>query len=106
MERWHFRAWDRRSFVQAHAQAYHHSTVRAARLRERACFSAHDELFLEFVRVERLVDDAPPEGAWFAELLRLGLLGDAPSEVRRRGCFAQVRLDWLREWGYLDRNRE
>jgi hypothetical protein len=53
-ERLWFRIWDRRSFVQAHADAYSRSPVVAAR-----CGTAHfaddSKLFLEFVRAERLM---------------------------------------------------
>lgn len=97
-ERLHFRIWDRRSFVLAHSDRYCKATVAHAQ-RGRGTFAAgRNSLFLEFVRAERLADNAPPEGLWFAELLRRGVLGDGA----RHGTAAAVaaKQEWLRAWGY------
>ena len=37
-----------------------------------------NRVFLEFVRAERLIGDAPP-GFWFEEIFKLGVLGLNPS---------------------------
>jgi len=101
-ERLHFRIWDRRSFVLAHSDRYCRATVQAARSGVPR-FSERNELFLELVRVERLADEAPPEGLWFTELLRLGALGCSPREMNLRQF--PEKLAWLRAWGYVDRDR-
>jgi hypothetical protein len=101
-ERLHFRVWDRRTFVLAHADTYVRQTVRAAR-QGQPRFANRHQLFLEFVSAERLVDDAPPEGLWFAEPLRLGLLGHSPRE-RNVQDFPE-KLAWLRAWGYFEQDR-
>jgi len=57
-----------------------------------------NEPFLEFVKATRLEGDTPPEGFWFTDLLKFGLLGSNPS----RGNTQEVamRQVWLRQWGY------
>lgn len=101
-ERLHFRIWDRRSFVLAHSDRYCRATVQAARCGATR-FSERTDLFLELVRAERLADEAPPEGLWFTELLRLGVLGCSPREMNLRQF--PEKLAWLRAWGYVDRDR-
>jgi hypothetical protein len=96
-ERLHFRLWDRRSFVLAHADRYAPDTVADARYRRRPCSAARNRAFLEFVRADRLGSDAPPEGLWFEELLRRGLLHRAAGMA---GTELAVEQAWLRAWGY------
>ncbi|HME00767.1 MAG TPA: site-specific integrase [Terriglobia bacterium] len=97
-ERLWFRIWDRRSFVQAHAEAYSRSPTVASRCRTAAYADDSNHLFLEFVRGERLIGDAPPEGLWFEELFRLGVFGlnpfvGSPEDVKAKQA-------WLASWGY------
>lgn len=76
-ERLHFRLWDRRSFVLDPEQhdAYA-SDTREKATRGWASFSdERNEMFLEFVKAEPLNAGALPEGFWFTDLLKLGLLG-------------------------------
>jgi hypothetical protein len=62
LERLHFRLWDRRSFVRAHADRYGPETVADARTRWGPFSETRNRVFLEFVTAERLASDAPPEG--------------------------------------------
>lgn len=99
-ERLHFRLWDRRSFVLDPEQhgAYAPDTREKA-TRGWASFSdERNEMFLEFVKAESLDAEALPEGFWFTDLLKLGLLGTKA----RLGSEQQVseRQAWLRQWGY------
>jgi len=96
-ERLHFRLWDRRSFVLAHADTYGPETVAEARRRVRPFSDARNRAFLEFLRADRLGSDAPPEGLWFDELLRRGLLHRAPGVS---GADVAAEQAWLRAWGY------
>ena len=50
-------------------------SVAAARHHTGAFADKSNRVFLEFVRAERLIGDAPPEGFWFEDLFRLGVLG-------------------------------
>ena len=96
-ERLHFRLWDRRSFVRAHAERYGRETVADVRTRSGPFSEARNRRFLEFVQAERLASDAPPDGLWFEELLRRGLLHRAPGV---RGADVAAEQAWLRAWGY------
>jgi hypothetical protein len=96
-ERLWFRIWNRRSFVQAHADAYSRSPAVVSRCGT-AHFSHDSNLFLEFVRAERPIGDAPAEGFWFEALFKLGVFGlnpfvGSPEEV-------QAKQAWLASWGY------
>ena len=58
----------------------------------------HHDLFLEVINVERLDGNAPPEGFWFTDLLKRGVLGKrvllgTPEEIAAKQA-------WLRAWGY------
>jgi hypothetical protein len=69
--------------------------ARAQRPREADDY--HD-LFLEVESVERLDGNAPPEGFWFTDLLKQGVLGKkvrvgTPEEIA-------AKQTWLRAWGY------
>lgn len=96
-ERLHFRLWDRRSFVRAHAERYGPETVADVRTRSGPFQDARNRRFLEFVQAERLASDAPLEGLWFEELLRRGLLHRAPG---MSGADVAAEQAWLRAWGY------
>ena len=96
-ERLHFRLWDRRSFVRAHADRYSAETLANARTHWRPYSDARNRVFLEFLRAERLGSDAPPEGLWFEELLRRGLLHRAAGMP---GTDVAAEQAWLRAWGY------
>lgn len=97
-ERLHFRIWDRQSFVQAHADRYHPQTLKNVAWGKRGFAPARNGFFLEFVKAERLVDNVPPEGWWFAEILQRGLLGSKA----KSGTTEEVsdKQKWLRTWGY------
>ena len=97
-ERFHFRIWDRRSFVlyPEHAQQYNRKSVGDARRGQHQYSEERNHLFLEFVNAERLEGEAPPEGFWFTELVALGLLG----LKARTGALAEARQAWLHQWGY------
>jgi len=100
VERMLCRLWDRRSFVlhPDHAQSYASYTLACARNKRRAFRDDHNEVFLELMTVERLVGNDPPEGLWFTELVKLGMLGQKPltgteEEVEKKQA-------WLRQWGH------
>jgi hypothetical protein len=100
VERIRCRLWDRRSFVlyPEHASQYHEDTVGFARRKQRTFSTEHSEVFLELIKVERLEGDAPPEGFWFTDILKRGLLGNKArlGTVQERG----EKQAWLRQWGY------
>ena len=96
--------WDRRSFV-LHPELprpYSPFTMQMARNRRRTFADEHNGLFLEVVKAERLDGAAPPEGFWFADIVKCGLLGakarqGSPQEVEEK-------QKWFRHWGYGEDN--
>jgi hypothetical protein len=97
-ERLHFRVWDRRSFVLAHPENYSRNIVTNAEHGQDAFSEKQNSLFLEFVKTERLVGNAPPEGFWFEELIKRDVLGANPKRGSPREIAAK--LEWLQAWGY------
>lgn len=97
-ERLHFRLWDRGSFIQAHRAAFADGTFYRVRAQQRGGTDTQHGFFLEFVRAERLHDAAPPQGLWFADLIRQQVLGNNPLNSTPAGNAA--RRAWLRGWGY------
>jgi len=101
-ERLHFRLWDRRSFILTHRDKYSNTTVCDARAGRNTSADERNRPFVEYVGAERLLDDAPAEGLWFADMIARRVLGNCPvnGTVQQR----QERQAWLREWGYADDN--
>jgi hypothetical protein len=100
VERIHFRLWDRRSFVLAPERTppYHESTIACARKKLNAYTDEHNEIFLEVIQLEQVGSDAQPEGFWFTDILKRGVLGGKA----RSGTVQEVaeKQAWLRQWGY------
>ena len=98
LERYHFRLWDRRSFVKAHAKQYGQTTRASANKGVRQYTDDRNDIFLEFVEAERLENNTPAEGFWFTELLKLNLLAINPQAGTEEEV--KTRQKWLRDWGY------
>lgn len=68
-ERLSFRIWNRRSFVLAHQESYKTSTYyyknRYYEKDPSRSQVGETQILLEFVKADRLTDDAPPESLWF-----------------------------------------
>jgi hypothetical protein len=101
-ERLHFRLWDRRSFVLTHRDKYSNSSVCDARAGRRTWTDERNRPFVEYVGGERLLDNAPTEGLWFAEMISRRVLGNCP--VNGTAQQRRERQAWLQEWGYADEN--
>lgn len=107
-ERLSFRIWNRRSFVLAHRESYKRAAYYYYKNRYYAKESPHsnvgeDQLLLEFVKAERLEDDAPPESLWFLELFKLGVVGANPFSGTEEEIVAKTQ--WFQAWGYLDEDK-
>lgn len=98
-ERLHFIIWDRRSFALAHQNLYNSATIKKAHQGTGSYRDQVNRPFLEFVRAERLNDDAPPEGLWFEEMVKVGVIGQAGQRLQGQEL-ATKRQDWLKTWGY------
>lgn len=106
MERFSFCLWDRRSFILSAEQetAYAPRTREKARLKSGEFSDERNELFLEFIKATRLEGDMLPEGLWFTDLLKFGILGSRPSCGNAQEI--AMRQVWLRQWGYGGENSE
>lgn len=106
LERLHFKLWDQRSFVldPKHVKLYARKTRKYAKYRELQFSDERNEIFLEFVKTERLDGDAPPEGLWFADLLKMGVFGSRARSGNEQEVIAKQA--WLRQWGYGEDNSE
>jgi hypothetical protein len=97
-ERLSFRIWDRRSFVLAHADAYSRNVVSAAQSARMSFTDELNHIFLELVKAERLIGDAPAEDFWFGELFKRGVMGLNTSVGSREEV--ETKRAWLDSWGY------
>ncbi len=108
-ERLSFRIWNRRSFVLAHRTSYKRAAFYYYKNRyyakEQPPSSVEEEqLLLEFVKAERLGDDAPPESLWFLELFTRDVVGNHPLSGSAEELDAKKR--WFQAWGYLDEDKD
>jgi hypothetical protein len=109
-ERLSFRIWNRRSFVLAHRESYKGGTLYYYESRYYAKHRSRPpveetQLLLEFVKVERLHDDAPAESLWFLELFDLDVVGN---HLFSRSSEEEIaaKKHWFRAWGYLDEDQD
>jgi integrase len=98
LERYHFRLWDRRSFVKARATQYGPTTRASANKGVRQYTEDRNQVFLEFVSSEQLGGEISVEGFWFTELLKLNLIAINPQAGNEDEV--KTRQAWLRDWGY------
>jgi hypothetical protein len=68
----------------AHQAAYTQITVEKAQKRTGTFSDETNRPFLKFVRAERLNDQAPPEGLWFEDMLRVGIIGQSGQRLDNR----------------------
>ncbi len=104
-ERIFARLWDKQSFIlyPEHADKFHHRTIKRTRRKQHAANDDND-VFLEFIKAERVQGNAPPEGFWFTDILKQNLLGHrayygSAQEVAQKQAL-------LRQWGYGEEESE
>lgn len=103
-ERFYFRIWDRKSFVEHHPKiGLSKVDQRGAKAKRRSRYQK-GKIFLEFVRAESVEDGSATEGFWFLELLRRGVMGSHPTAGSQDVVLAK--REWLRAWGYTAENPE
>jgi len=105
-ERLSFKLWDRRSFVlhPEHSIWYSPSNISSARRGTVQFSDEGNQVFLEFVTAERISGDAPAEGLWFTDLLRLSLLGAKARQGNEQ--IIAVKQAWCHQWGYGEEHSE
>lgn len=82
-ERWHFVLWDKDSF----GKCYNVGT------------STENEVFLEFIKAEKIDDNSPGEGLWFLEILKYRLIGIWSNDYVNAEEREQI-VEFLKQWGY------
>jgi hypothetical protein len=108
-ERLSFRVWNRRSFVLAHREsyktgAYYYYKNRYYEKHPSRPPVGETQFLLEFVKAERLNDDAPPESLWFLELFERDVMGGHPLSGSDEEIAAKKQ--WFQAWGYLDEDQD
>ncbi len=108
-ERLSFRVWNRRSFVLAHREsyktgAYYYYKNRYYEKHPSRPPVGETQLLLEFVKADRLNDDAPPESLWFLELFERDVMGGHPLSGSDEEIAAKKQ--WFQAWGYLDEDQD
>lgn len=108
-ERLSFRIWNRRSFVLAHQESYkmgafYYYKNRYYERHPSRSSVGETQLLLEFVKAERLLDDAPPESLWFLELFERDVMGGHPLSGSDEEIAAKKQ--WFQAWGYLDEDKD
>lgn len=97
-ERFHFRLWDKPSFVLHHQTHFSKSVIKQATQRKLTYSDKNNAYFLEFIRAESLEGESEGEGLWFNELIEFNVLGywfkNRPIEEHERI------LKVLSLWGY------
>ncbi|HGA0510733.1 TPA: site-specific integrase [Bacillus pacificus] len=101
-ERFHFRLWDKSSFVLYHKRKFTESIVKSAEQRTRTYSEINNQYFVEFLKAERLEDDDVAEGLWFTEILQEGVLGKWYSNATEEEIKQKRKL--LFSWGYGEEN--
>jgi len=108
-ERLSFRIWNRRSFVLAHRESYktaafYYYKNRYYEKQPSRSPIGEQQLLLEFVKAERLLDDAPSESLWFLELFELDVVGRCLLSGSDEEIAAKKQ--WFQAWGYLDEDKD
>lgn len=97
-ERFHFRLWDKPSFVLHHQIHFSETIIKQATQKKVTYSDENNAYFLEFIRAESIEDQSEGEGLWFNELIEFNVIGgwnrNRPIEEHERI------LRFLSLWGY------
>ncbi|WP_313372998.1 MULTISPECIES: hypothetical protein [Lysinibacillus] len=97
-EVFHFRLWDKPSFVLNHQKEFSDVVIKKAKQKKLTYSDENNAYFLEFICAESIESDSAPEGLWFNELIEQNVLGNwgrnRPVEEHE-----QI-LNFLSLWGY------
>lgn len=82
-EKFHFRLWDKPSFVLHHQTDFSEIVIKQATQKKVTYSDENNAYFLEFIRAETIEDETEGEGLWFNELIEFNVLGDWYKNVDR-----------------------
>ncbi|MEG0528628.1 MAG: site-specific integrase, partial [Longicatena sp.] len=103
-EVFHFRLWDKPSFVLNHQKDFSDIIIKQATQKKATYSNENNTYFLEFIRAESIESDSVPEGLWFNELIEHNVFGlwarNRPVEEHEKI------LNILSLWGYESENEQ
>ena len=103
-ERFHFRLWDKPSFVLHHQTHFSETIIKQATQKKVTYSDKNNAYFLEFIRAESIEDESEGEGLWFNELIEINVFGawstNRPNEEHERI------LKFLSLWGYEQEHQQ
>ena len=103
-ERFYFRLWDKQSFVLHHEEYFPKTVVKQAQERKSTYSKNNNHHFLEFVKSEPLDEDDEVDGLWFTDLIENDVLGNLFQRANKEEI--KQKQDFLKLWGYMDKNSE
>ena len=103
-ERFHFRLWDKPSFVLHHQIHFSENIIKQATEKKGTYSDKNNAYFLEFIRAESIEDESEGEGLWFNELIEFNVLG-AWSTYRPNEEHKRI-LKFLSFWGYEQEHQQ
>lgn len=97
-EVFHFRLWDKSSFVLNHQKEFSDVIIKQAKQKKSTYSDENKAYFVEFIRAESIESESEPEGLWFNELIDQNVLAywskNRPVEEHK------MILKFLSLWGY------
>lgn len=103
-EVFHFRLWDKPSFVLNHQKEFSDAIIKKANEKKATYSDENNAYFLEFIHAESTESESIAEGLWFNELIEQNVVG----------CWSKYRpveehekiLNFLSLWGYEGENEK
>ncbi|MGX9133498.1 site-specific integrase [Rummeliibacillus sp. JY-2-4R] len=103
-ERFHFRLWDKPSFVLNHQIEFSDTIIKQATQRKVTYSDENNTYFLEFIHAVSIENESTANGLWFNELIEQNVIG-AWSQNRPIEEHENI-LDFLKIWGYESENQQ
>lgn len=103
-EVFHFRLWDKPSFVLNHQKEFSDTVIKQAKQKKSTYSDENTAYFLEFIRAESIESESVAEGLWFNELIEQNVLG---LWTKNRSIEEHEKiLNFLSTWGYEVENEQ
>ncbi|WP_427110283.1 site-specific integrase [Lysinibacillus xylanilyticus] len=103
-ERFHFRLWDKPSFVLNHKTEFSDTIIKQATQRKATYSDENNAYFLEFIHAVSIEKESSANGFWFNELIEQNVISvwskNRPIEEH------ESILDFLTLWGYKYENKK
>ncbi|MGN4128157.1 hypothetical protein ACMGD3_24590 [Lysinibacillus sphaericus] len=103
-EVFHFRLWDKPSFVLNHQKDFSDAVIKQAKQKKSTYSDENKAYFLEFIRAESIESESIAEGLWFNELIEQNVIGNW--SINRPVEEHEKILNFLSLWGYESEMRK